>query len=100
MVGTGLAMSETEEAFFRARAQFEMARQDAAEDVDSDAEFLLFDSALSDATRDLFDTPSPDLLSLTYKLQVFHDEEMYYARTFEVSRIINILIADVHRLIK
>lgn len=77
---------------------FEMARNDACEEVQSDDEFLLLDLALHNAGRGLLTTPSPHLAALTYKLEAFRDQEIYHIRSDRVCEILEVLIADARRL--
>lgn len=85
-------------AFRSARAAFEMARDDLRENVESDAEFSLFDTAFNDARRVLLTTPSPDVAALAYKLQVFQDEEIYHARADQIRAVLQVMITDACRL--
>lgn len=80
----------------RACATLAMARTDALEEVESDAEIVLLGGAQSDAAWTLLTAPAPDAEALALKLEVFRDEEAY--RLNGVSELISVMIADARRL--
>lgn len=79
-------------------ATLEMARADAREEVESDAEFDLLAGAHIDAEWKLLRAVAPDLEALAYKLEVFRDEQAYRLNDDAVHEVINGMIADLQRL--
>lgn len=90
-------MADLLQAFADARAKFEMARSDIGE-VEAEIEYELLDKALTEAESELLRTPSPNLMALIYKLEVFRDEELFDLHRVKVIEILTDLIGDAYRL--
>jgi hypothetical protein len=88
----------TRTAFAEVRATYEMARDDAQEDVESNEECELLGKAHSEATEALLLSPAPDLAALAYKLEAFATEDCFWLSPQYREPLFNALIADVRRI--
>lgn len=86
--------------FARALAVYEMAREDAREDVENDEEIMLLGRAQSDATEALLLSPAPDLAALAYKLEAFATEDCFGLSPQYRDPLFAAIIADARRLSK
>ena len=84
--------------FDHARAIYEMARDDALEPAETDAECELLGHAHSEATSALLLTPSPDLAALAYKLDVFAAEDCFGLSPHYRDPLFTVLVADARAL--
>lgn len=80
------------------RANLELTRSDALEEVESDEEIMLLGSAQSDAAWLLLNAPAPDMAALACKLEVFRDEAAYELADDLVQTVLQAMIADARRL--
>lgn len=87
-------------SFARARANYEMAREDAREHVESDEECMLLGGAHSDATEALLLTEAPDLGALASKLETFAAEDCFALSPQYRDPLFAALLADVRRLVE
>jgi hypothetical protein len=85
-------------AFRQALALYDIARADALEPVESDAEASLLGLAHSEATISLLRTPAPDLAALSVKLEIFAVEDYFGLSPEYRDPIFGSLAADAWRL--
>jgi hypothetical protein len=95
---TNLPSESDPSTFARARAIYEMARDDGREAGLSDQEDELIYGACCKATDALFLTPAPDLSALSYKLEVFAAEDCHGLEPNLRDPLFAALVADARRL--